>query len=61
MDNTKSWHGFSVSKKEWPKFREILIKENLMFEPSGCYDHIHVEIYCTLADAIRLDTIELPT
>lgn len=51
------WYGVTLSKEEWNVFRPELINRGLYFEPSGCYDKVHVEIKCTPEEAEELERL----
>ena len=59
MKEGEKFYGFTVDKETWKKFREELIKRDLYFEPSGCYNAVHVEVLCTPTMAIELDRMEI--
>ena len=37
--------GYTITKPVYEKLREILFRNGVYFEPSGCYDRVHIEIY----------------
>lgn len=54
MEDIKRWLGVEMSKEDWQLFRVALIKSEIDYEPSECYDKVHIEMHTTKAEAKRL-------
>ena len=39
-------YNIELSPDNWQKLRAYLIKNDISFEPSECFDLIHIEIKC---------------
>ena len=48
-------YNVELSRENWQVFRKYLIENNITFEPSECFNLIHVEIKCSEHQAAKIN------
>jgi len=48
FEPTRAWYGVELTKEKAEIFKEYLREKRIKFEPSECYNLIHIECYLSL-------------
>lgn len=49
------FYNIELTKEDWAKYREELINRGLYFEPSECWNLVHIEVKCTESEVEELN------